>query len=135
MRNGTRLLIVDDDDLIAVGLQDYLKLHGCQVDTAHDYDAAKTLVNGITYGVALVDIVVTGHAAETGMAFLRWLREKSPQTVVVVLTAYRTAWLEHFASSLGITLLFDKPKRFDEIVEVVSTLTSKGEPIPGETLV
>lgn len=114
-----RTLIVDDDDVIALGLQDYLSLRGCEADTAHDYETAKTLVGSASYAVALVDVVVTGDGEESGVAFLRWLRTASPETVVVVLTAFRTTWLEDFAMSVGVTHLFDKPKRFDEIVEVV----------------
>jgi DNA-binding response OmpR family regulator len=131
--NSKRLLIIDDDDLIALGLRDYLELHGFQVDTAHDYESAKTFVGGRHYSMALVDIVVTGHDAEIGMSFLRWLRENSPATTPVVLTGYRTAWLEHFALSLGITFVFDKPKSFEEIADLISTVLSEREHIPGET--
>ena len=134
MADSRRLLIVDDDDVIAVGLLDHLKLHGCQVDTARDYDRAKAIVANQDYTVAIVDILLTGRQTEDGVIFLRWLRTTSPETAVVVLTAYRTEWLEHFAFSLGISLVFDKPKRFDEIVHLVGTLMSKREHVPGETV-
>ena len=124
--NGNRLLIIDDDDLIAIGLRDYLELHEFDVDSAPDYETAKTLVSDRNYAIAIVDIVLSGHAAETGMTFLRWLRESSPTTIAVVLTGYRTAWLEHFAAGLGITFLLDKPKSFDEIAGLISTVLSEG---------
>jgi two-component system, NtrC family, response regulator PilR len=119
------ILIVDDDDTIAVGLADYLKFHGSPVEIAHDFEAARSLIANRAYAIAIIDIVGTGDAAETGMAFLEWLLEKSPQTLVVVLTAYRTAWLEHFALSLGVAFFLDKPKSFDEIVDVLSTVLTK----------
>jgi DNA-binding response OmpR family regulator len=119
------MLIVDDDDTIAVGLADYLKLHGSDVDIAHDFDAARGLIERRAYVIAVIDLVGTGDDAETGMTFLEWLRAKSPQTVVVVLTAYRTAWLEHFSLNLGVAFFLDKPKSFDEIIDVVSTVLTK----------
>ena len=131
MKEPEYMLIVDDDDTIAVGLADYLKLHGCQVDIAHDFEAARTLIERREYVIAVIDIVGTGDAAETGMTFLEWLRKKSPQTVVVVLTAYRTAWLEHFSLNLGVAFFLDKPKSFDEIIDVVSTVLTK--PVTAES--
>jgi DNA-binding response OmpR family regulator len=128
-----RMLIVDDDDMIAVGLADYLKLHGWELDTAHDFETARILVGNRRYALAVVDIMVTGHAAESGMTFLRWLHDSSPETVLVVLTAYRTAWMEHFALSLGVTLFLDKPKSFDEIAGLLSTVLSKSDQVPGES--
>lgn len=118
-------MIVDDDDVIALGLQDYLQLRGCAADTAHDYETAKTLLGRASYAVALVDVVVTGHDEESGAAFLRWLRDASPSTAIVVLTAFRTTWLEDYAQTLGVLHVFDKPKPFDEIVNLVWTLGVK----------
>jgi len=133
--NSNHLLIIDDDDLIAIGLRDYLELHGFLVDSAPDYEAAQTLVSNRAYAIAIVDTVLSGRAPEFGMGFLRWLRESSPATIPVVLTGYRTASLEHFALGVGITLLFDKPKSFDEIADLVTTVLSKRERILGETRV
>jgi DNA-binding response OmpR family regulator len=131
--NSKHLLIIDDDDLIAIGLRDYLELHEFHVDSAPDYETAKNLVSDCKYAIAIVDVVLSGHPAEFGMAFLRWLRERSPTTIPVVLTGYRTAWLEHFASGLGITLILDKPKSFDEIAGLLTTALSNGEQVRGET--
>src|SRR2546430_7670554 len=111
------MLIVDDDDTIAVGLADYLKLHGCQVEIAHDFEAARTLIERREYVIAVIDIVGTGDAAETGMTILEWLRKKSPQTVVVVLTAYRTARLEHLSLNLSVAFFLDKPISFYQIID------------------
>ena len=134
MAQDERLLIVDDDDVIAVGLTGYLQLRGCTVDNAHDFDGAKLLVNRRRYAAALVDVLITGQDAEAGISFLRWLREISPQTVVILLTAYRTASLENMATDCGVTRVFDKPKRFEEIAAMIASLTSAHAEVPGETL-
>jgi DNA-binding response OmpR family regulator len=135
MAQQERLLIVDDDEVIAVGLTDYLELRGCTVDNAHDFDGAKLLVNRRRYGAALVDVLITGQDAEAGISFLRWLREASPQTVVILLTAYRTASLESLAAACGVARVFDKPKPFEEIAAIIASLTSAHEEVLGETLV
>lgn len=130
---SNRLLLVDDDDLIAVALQDYLALRGCAVDTTHDYDAAKSMIGAREYAVAITDVVTTGAGMDAGTAFLSWLRETSPRTAVIVLTGYRTAWLERFTRNLGITHCFDKPPNFADIVDALSALTFDGSQLSGGT--
>jgi DNA-binding response OmpR family regulator len=134
MKRSDRTLIVDDDDLIAVGLQQYLELRGCEADTARDYDRARTLAGATCYAVVLVDVVLTGHGEESGVAFLRWLRNASPQTVVVVLTAFRTPWLEAFARTAGVAHVYDKPAPFEEIVNLVSALAKGSASLPEESI-
>ncbi|HEX9083330.1 MAG TPA: response regulator [Gemmatimonadaceae bacterium] len=128
---SNRLLLVDDDDLIAVALQDYLTMRGCEVDTAHNYDAAKSMIGAREYAVAVTDVVVTGAGIDAGTAFLSWLRETAPRTAVIVLTGYRTAWLERFTRNLGITHFFDKPPHFADIVDALSALTFNGSKLSG----
>ena len=117
-----RTLIVDDDDVIALGLKDFLNLRGLQTHSAHDYAAARTLMSASRYAVALVDVVGTGDHLESGLEFVRWVRSNSPQTAIVVLTAYRTAWLDENAVAAGIAHVLDKPKRFDDIAELLLAL-------------
>jgi DNA-binding response OmpR family regulator len=125
-----RLLIVDDDDIITLGLRHHLELRGSAVDAAHDYDTAKALAGFCEYAVVVLDLVVTGQSADAGIAFLQWLRDASPQTSVVILTAYRTNRLKQLATDLGVLYMFDKPKRFDEIVPLLVNLVSENSPFP-----
>ena len=124
-----RTLIVDDDDVIALGLKDFLNLRGLQTHSARDYAAARTLMSASRYAVALVDVIGTGDDLENGLEFVRWVRRSWPETTVVVLTAYRTAWLDELALAAGVSHVFDKPKPFDEIVELVLALGPEPEPV------
>lgn len=114
-----RTLIVDDDDVIAFGLKDFLNLRGLHTQSAHDYVSARALMSASRYAIALVDVVATGDRIESGLEFVRWVRRNSPETAVVVLTAYRTAWLDEVAVDAGISHILDKPKRFDDIADVL----------------
>lgn len=114
-----RTLIVDDDDVIAFGLKDFLNLRGLQTQSAPDYVLARALMSASTYAIALVDVVGTGDYVESGLEFVRWVRSNSPQTAIVVLTAYRTPWLDENAVAEGIAHILDKPKRFDDIAELL----------------
>jgi two-component system response regulator PilR (NtrC family) len=117
-----RTLIVDDDDVIAFGLQEYLNLRGFETHSAPDYVTARRLMSRGRYAVALVDVVGTGDRPESGLEFVCWVRRSWPETVVVVLTAYRTDRVDEIALAAGIFHVLDKPKRFDEIVDLVLAL-------------
>lgn len=121
---ANRLLIIDDDDVIAVGLRDFLTLRGWNVDTARDYRVAKSLLLTRRYAVSMIDVMGTGVRPDAGVSFLTWLREISPETSIIVLTAYRTAWLEHFTRELRIRHFFDKPVHFGDVVGALSSLTA-----------
>lgn len=117
-----RTLIVDDDDVIALGLKDFLSFRGLKTHSAHDYETARKLMSESQYDVALVDVVGTGHPLESGFEFVQWIRSSSPETAVVVLTAYRTPRLNEIALAAGILHVLDKPKRFDEIAELLTAI-------------
>lgn len=119
------ILIVDDDDVISIGLHAYLNLRGFQTHLAHDYVAARALMSSARYAVALVDVVGTGDHLESGLEFVRWVRRSSPETSVVVLTAYRTALLDEMALAAGISHVLDKPARFDDIAEILRALQTE----------
>jgi DNA-binding response OmpR family regulator len=122
-------LIVDDDDVITVGLTDYLELRGWSVDAAHDYDIAKSYIRSGDYTAAVIDVLITGRGTGDGLDFLAWLAGSAPDTVAVVLTAYGTRSVEHLARDRGVTLFFDKPKRFDEIAEVLAQIVVVDRPV------
>lgn len=117
-----RTLIVDDDDVIASGLKDFLNFRGLLTHSVHDYISARTLMSESRYDVALVDVVATGAPLESGLEFVRWVRASSPDTAVVVLTAYRTPQLNEIALAEGINHVLDKPKGFNEIAHLLVTL-------------
>jgi len=80
------------------------------------------LMSTSRYAVALVDVIGIGDHLESGLEFLRWVRDNSPETAVLVLTAYRTPWLEEIALATGMSHVLGNPKRFDDIAELLLAL-------------
>lgn len=78
-----RLLLIDDEPSIREPLAEYLAGHGFEVDCAADAVAARTLVLGGRYALAICDVMMPG---EDGLSLTRYLRE-GPGLPVIVLTA------------------------------------------------
>jgi len=113
-----RVLVVDDDPLVAAGTAMMLEDLGHQVTTAGSARGALALFES----EALPDIVVTDHAMPgmTGLELAEWLRRTHPGLPVVLATGYAEAtaeaapWLPRLA----------KPYRQDDLEDVLRRLTA-----------
>jgi len=83
------LLIVDDDRRIRELLKKYLSDHGFRITTAENATEARNQLNGLTYDLIVLDVMMPG---ETGLELTQSLRETS--TVPILLLTAR-AETEH----------------------------------------
>jgi len=83
------ILIVDDDRRIRELLKKYLSDHGFRISTAENAAEARSRLNGLTYDLIVLDVMMPG---ETGLELTQSLRETS--TVPILLLTAR-AETEH----------------------------------------
>lgn len=79
-----RILLVEDDRMIAEGVRKALKADGCAVDWVQDGDAALTALGGEAYDLLLLDL---GLPKRDGIDVLRTLRARGLALPVLILTA------------------------------------------------
>jgi DNA-binding response OmpR family regulator len=84
---GGNILIVDDDLGVRITLQKILSKGGYEVMTAAGGDEAMQLAREKSFDLALVDLIMPGI---DGIETMRRLREASPETVIIMLTAHGT---------------------------------------------
>lgn len=105
------ILLVDDEDAILFALQDYLSAVGWRVATAASAEAAEELLGSTRFAIAVVDLRLSPADDEhAGLEVVRSIRRRSPETRVVVLTAYGSSTVEAEARALGIDSLLAKPQ-------------------------
>lgn len=119
-----RILIVDDDPIVAESLAEHLTGEGYETATAMNVAEARALLDGAsnfpTSGgrapqpvhVVLSDVSMPG---ESGVDLLRWTREHHPTTAVVMLTGYGTIESAVEALRLGAADYLTKPVMDDEL--------------------
>ncbi len=84
-RVGTmRILLVEDDKMIAEGVRKALKADGFAVDWVQDGEAALTAIGGETYDLMLLDL---GLPKRDGVDVLRTLRSRGHALPVLIITA------------------------------------------------
>ncbi len=85
MKNQATLLLVDDDRHVLGSMSDWLREQGYKTDTAASLAEGIAAVDRKPYDLALVDIRLADH---DGFDLLTHIRQKRPETSVIMLTGY-----------------------------------------------
>lgn len=109
----TSLLMVEDDANVAVTLAERLRASGFAVTHAASVAAARTALGQARFDIALLDV---GLPDGNGFQIARELRERSPATSIVFLTAYGTPEDRIHGLELGADDYVTKPFVFRELL-------------------
>jgi DNA-binding NtrC family response regulator len=108
----TRVLIVDDDELIREWMEGNLPPRGFDVECAGDGDAALALLRNSSFDVVVLDEVMPEMS---GLEVLRRIRELPDRPEVLFLTAHRSIDSAIEAMKLGARDYLEKPCKVDEL--------------------
>ena len=112
MSPQVRVLVVDDDEVTCNLLEEVLTKEGYQVDQALNGQEAIRKGESIPYDVVLSDIKMIGV---DGMEVLRAYRQKSPETIILMMTAFGSIETAIHAIKEGAYDYVSKPFKLDEI--------------------
>jgi DNA-binding NarL/FixJ family response regulator len=114
----TRLLVVDDHDVVRQGLVATLKLHGyTSIETAGTIKEARSKVAAFNPEAMIVDINLPDGS---GLELVQWIRKLSATVAIIVLSLNEPALFAQLSRSAGANAYISKSRPIDEIV---STLT------------
>jgi DNA-binding NtrC family response regulator len=116
---SANILIVDDELLIRDTLAEYLGQEGFAVATCADGGSAVSLAAERLFDVALCDVQLPGI---DGLELLERLRKISPQTFVLLITAYATVESAIQAFQRGASDYLMKPIVLDEVRNKIQRL-------------
>src|SRR5947207_9730593 len=119
----TRVLVVDDERSMREVLAIALRQAGYDVTVAEDGDAAVEQLRKERFDLVVTDLRMRDT---DGLAVLKAARERAPETVVVVVTAYASTETAVEAMKLGAYDYVTKPFKLDEIrVTIANALERK----------
>ena len=105
-----QVLLIDDDDLIAGSLQQFLLAHGCDVDVAADRVAAEKRMDGCAYLVVVADPYLTGEGHRDAPSLVTAIRDRQPSAKIFLVTAYGSPELTRIAREHEVHAVVDKPQ-------------------------
>ncbi len=124
MASLKRILIVDDDERVLFVLRHALARLGCEVCTAtNGYDALQAIGEG-SLDLLITDIRLPGPS---GVRLTEALRERSPHTPIIWISAHHDPGLPALARQLGVYRYLAKPLEIDEIRAAARAALGGGE--------
>jgi len=111
-----RILIVDDESIVVLGLKRELEFEGYSVETALTAETAMDVMRRDKVDIVYADLMMP---SVDGVELCRQIRETSPDTDVVIISGHPEAIadrLEEIKSIAGSERVLEKPFMDDDVI-------------------
>ena len=124
-----RILIVDDEEVIASTLKEFLQGEGFEVATAGDLPSALAQVEAFEPDIVLCDVQLPGA---DGITVLNRALQIRPETLFIMITAYATVENAVAAFQRGAHDYLMKPVLFEDLLAKIDRLIRLSPAAAGE---
>jgi DNA-binding NtrC family response regulator len=122
MFSGTRVLVVDDEDVVCKSCRAILKEEGCEVETAYSGAEALHVMSAQEFDVVITDLRMPGM---DGIELLTEIKHRTPSTAVILITGYSTIPTAIEATKCGAFDYIPKPFTPDKLAVAVANALEK----------
>src|SRR4030066_1671359 len=119
MAEQTRIMVIDDEPLMRITVQDALAAEGYKVTTAETGEKGLTLQRVNPTDILITDLKLPDM---DGIQILREVKTISPETQVIMITAYGTIDSAVTAMKEGASDYLTKPFAMDELLLIIRRL-------------
>ena len=117
MSQEKRVMVLDDEPIVGDRLKPVLEKEGFSVEVFTDSTQAIDCLKNKKFSVLVTDMKMQGPS---GMDVLRFVKEVSPSTQVIVITGYATIETNYEAQVLGACHFIAKPFKMKDLAKLVS---------------
>lgn len=117
-----KVLVVDDEPTILLSLSHCLRSQGVEVIKCRSYEVAAEALSRYFFDLVIVDLRLGGNRGQGGLEILDLVKRISPETSVVIMTAYGSEEIKKEAYARGAFHYFNKPLNLDQLIQLVGTL-------------
>ena len=121
--NGSRLLIVDDDEDFGDSLAEALEMHGHKVDIATTGEDGIAAAGRTHYDAILMDVALPGL---NGVDSLLAIQQTNPETRCFLMTGYSADPLAARGAEAGAIEVLTKPLDPDELLRRLVAIRAGG---------
>jgi CheY-like chemotaxis protein len=124
-QKNPRLLVLEDELVVRKALRKYFSAAGFVVDCARELEEAQALIVTSKYALVIADLRLSWSYSVEGLEILRFVRQHSRDTRVIILTAYAAPDIQRSARALGADAFLHKPVPLPDIAAAVHRLTGE----------
>lgn len=117
-----RLLVVDDEPVILIAFKKLLQEPLVAVDGAESIEYAKALLDERSYDAVIADLRLSGLHGEEGLEIIRHIKNRRPETAVILVTAHGNQDVMNKAYNLGAAFYFEKPVSTNILKDALKSL-------------
>jgi DNA-binding NtrC family response regulator len=118
MNPNTRILVVDDEEVVRRSHVRVLASVPCKVEAVRNGEQALQAMEAQSYDVVLLDLRMPGM---DGMTVLKALKERWPESEIIVITGYPSVDTAKEAIRLGAHDYLAKPCGPDEVIHATTS--------------
>ncbi len=115
----SKILIVDDDQMLRDVLQEFLEGIGYECDQAQDAEEALKVFSPDKYKLLIVDRVMPSM---DGIELMQTIKQEHPEQKIIIMTGYPSADSAYAALFDDVVEYIIKPFRFNEIATLIKSL-------------
>jgi len=119
MKNGSTILVVEDEDIHRLILKKVLESNGYSVFHAANGAEGLEVLRTIKVDLAIVDLEMP---VMDGMEFITWVKEINPNFPVIIITAHASNFSPKDILDANVNALLSKPLQMDELIKLVERL-------------
>jgi len=123
VNDGGKILMIDDDEDVLLAAKMLLKKYNHQIIIEKNPNKIPFLLNNDTYDVILLDMNFSQDttSGKEGFEWLKFIREKDPTAVVIMITAFGDVEMAVRALKEGATDFVLKPWQNEKLIATIST--------------
>jgi len=133
MERQLEILVLDDEEIVCTRLKPALEKEGYRVETFTDSRIAKQRLEERSFDIVVTDLKMAGI---DGMDLHRFIKDKWPQTRVIIISGFATVDITREAFKAGVRDIIAKPFKIGQLKELIDRVAveigaSKKDEAPG----
>ncbi|MGD9412261.1 MAG: response regulator [Desulfobacterales bacterium] len=116
-----KILLVDDDEWIRDSLRIFFEAEGCQIVALETAEEAMEELDCQDYDIIITDYRLPGM---DGVAFFKQIKKSHPDSIKILITAYKSDVVVNEAKKAGVQHLIAKPFTSETIEASLTRLTA-----------
>jgi len=124
MRSSLEILVLDDEAIVCARLKPALEKENYRVETFTDSRMARQRLDEKRFDIVVTDLKM---AEVDGLAVLRFIRDKWPDTKVIIISGFATVDVTREAFQAGVRDVIAKPFKISQLKDLIKRVAAEIE--------